>query len=48
MAILLYFVTNNAWTLAQQHFVYRRLDAEKAAEAKQVAATRANAAPKPA
>ncbi|WP_433621326.1 membrane protein insertase YidC [Nocardia sp. CA-120079] len=33
VAILLYFVTNNAWTLAQQHFVYRRLDAETAAEA---------------
>ncbi|WP_433520573.1 membrane protein insertase YidC [Nocardia pseudovaccinii] len=47
VAILLYFVTNNAWTLAQQHFVYRRLDAETAAEAKRVAATRADAAPKP-
>ncbi|MFI7666911.1 membrane protein insertase YidC [Nocardia sp. NPDC049526] len=47
VAILLYFVTNNAWTLAQQHFVYRRLDAETAAEAKRVAAARANSAPRP-
>ncbi|MEV5832898.1 membrane protein insertase YidC [Nocardia sp. NPDC052112] len=47
VAILVYFVTNNAWTLAQQHFVYRRLDAESATEAKRVATARANAAPKP-
>ncbi|MEU0501292.1 membrane protein insertase YidC [Nocardia sp. NPDC005998] len=47
VAILLYFVTNNAWTLAQQHVVYRRLDAETAAEATQVAARRVAAAPKP-
>lgn len=47
VAILLYFVTNNAWTLAQQHFVYRRLDAETATEAKRVAAAVANATPKP-
>ncbi|MEV4124468.1 membrane protein insertase YidC [Nocardia sp. NPDC049707] len=38
VAILLYFVTNNACTLAQQHFVYRRLDAESATEATRVAA----------
>ncbi len=47
VAILLYFVTNNACTLAQQHFVYRRLDTESAAEAKHVAVARANAAPRP-
>ncbi|WP_062989212.1 membrane protein insertase YidC [Nocardia anaemiae] len=47
VAILLYFVTNNAWTLAQQHFVYRRLDVETATEARRVAAARADAAPKP-
>ncbi|MFD6163181.1 membrane protein insertase YidC [Nocardia sp. NPDC060256] len=47
VAILLYFVTNNAWTLAQQHFVYRRLDAEAAAEAEQIATARAQLAPKP-
>ncbi|MFB7724164.1 membrane protein insertase YidC [Nocardia sp. NPDC056100] len=28
VAILLYFVTQNAWTFAQQHLVYRRFDAE--------------------
>ncbi|MFG1795289.1 membrane protein insertase YidC [Nocardia sp. NPDC049149] len=47
VAILLYFVTNNAWTLAQQHFVYRRLDTEAAAETQRVAAARAATAPKP-
>ncbi|WP_280431356.1 membrane protein insertase YidC [Nocardia brasiliensis] len=47
VAILLYFVTNNAWTLAQQHLVYRKLDAEAATEAKLVAAARAATAPKP-
>ncbi|MFE7799226.1 membrane protein insertase YidC [Nocardia sp. NPDC057440] len=47
VAILLYWVSNNAWTLAQQHLVYRRLDAESAAEARRVAVVRANTAPKP-
>ncbi|WP_378731164.1 membrane protein insertase YidC [Nocardia brasiliensis] len=47
VAILLYFVTNNAWTLAQQHFVYHRLDAEAAAEAQRTATVRAASAPKP-
>ncbi|WP_433655461.1 membrane protein insertase YidC [Nocardia sp. CA-128927] len=47
VAILLYFVTNNAWTLAQQHFVYHRLDAEAAAEAERTATARAQLAPKP-
>ncbi|MFQ6392665.1 membrane protein insertase YidC [Nocardia sp. KC 131] len=47
VAILLYWVSNNAWTLAQQHLVYRRLDAESAAEARRVATIRANTAPKP-
>lgn len=47
VAILLYFVTNNAWTFAQQHLVYRRLDAEAAAEAARIAAARVNTAPKP-
>ncbi|WP_433206142.1 membrane protein insertase YidC [Nocardia sp. CA-107356] len=47
VAILLYFVTNNAWTLAQQQIVYRRLDAETAAEATHVAARAVASAPKP-
>jgi YidC/Oxa1 family membrane protein insertase len=47
VAILLYWVSNNAWTLAQQHLVYRRLDAESAAETLRVAEARARTAPKP-
>ncbi|WP_405165109.1 membrane protein insertase YidC [Nocardia sp. NBC_01499] len=47
VAILLYFVTNNAWTLTQQHLVYRRLDAEAAVETQRAAAARAQLAPKP-
>jgi YidC/Oxa1 family membrane protein insertase len=31
IAILLYWLTNNAWTLVQQHIVFRRLAAEDAA-----------------
>ncbi|MEU8897507.1 membrane protein insertase YidC [Nocardia sp. NPDC048505] len=45
VAILLYWVSNNAWTLAQQHLVYRRLDAESATAAAQV--VRTATAPKP-
>jgi YidC/Oxa1 family membrane protein insertase len=30
VAILLYWLTNNLWTLAQQHVVYRKLAAEEA------------------
>ncbi|MET9491436.1 membrane protein insertase YidC [Nocardia sp. NPDC006630] len=33
VAILLYFVTQNAWTFVQQHLVYRRFDAEEAVPA---------------
>jgi YidC/Oxa1 family membrane protein insertase len=29
VAILLYFVSNNCWTLGQQHFVYGRIAAEQ-------------------
>lgn len=36
VAILLYFVTQNAWTFAQQHLIYRRLDAEPAAAPKPI------------
>ncbi|GAB2631575.1 membrane protein insertase YidC [Nocardia goodfellowii] len=46
VAILLYWVSNNAWTLAQQHFVYRRLDAESAAATTEVVVRKATA-PKP-
>jgi YidC/Oxa1 family membrane protein insertase len=30
VAILLYWLTNNLWTLVQQHIVFRKLDAEEA------------------
>lgn len=47
IAILLYWLSNNGWTLAQQHFVYRRIDREEE-EQKVVATTqRQNLAPKP-
>ncbi|GAA4484949.1 membrane protein insertase YidC [Rhodococcus olei] len=47
IAILLYWVSNNIWTYAQQHVVFRRIDAEE--EAKKAAALerRAENAPKP-
>ncbi|QIS13167.1 membrane protein insertase YidC [Nocardia arthritidis] len=51
VAILLYFVTNNACTFAQQHLVYRRLDADErqraAAAAQRTAEIRASNTPKP-
>lgn len=31
IAILLYWLTQNVWTMAQQHLVYRRMDAEERA-----------------
>lgn len=47
VAILLYWLSNNAWTLGQQYVVYHRIDREE--EAKKVAATtqRQALAPKP-
>ncbi|GGP38376.1 membrane protein insertase YidC [Saccharothrix coeruleofusca] len=47
IAILLYWLSNNAWTLGQQYVVYHRIDREE--EAKKVAATtqRQALAPKP-
>ena len=32
LAVLLYWVSNNLWTLGQQYVVYRRIDAEEAAK----------------
>ncbi|WP_199440601.1 membrane protein insertase YidC [Umezawaea beigongshangensis] len=47
IAILMYWLSNNAWTLGQQHFVYRRIDREEE-EKKVVATTQRQAlAPKP-
>lgn len=47
VAILIYWVTNNAWTLAQQHFVYRLLDREAEAAAQRTNRRRAALAPRP-
>ncbi|TLF98197.1 membrane protein insertase YidC [Nocardia cyriacigeorgica] len=51
IAVLLYFVTNNAWTFAQQRIVYRRIDRESApddtAAVDGTAAVRTATAPRP-
>ncbi|GAB2645796.1 membrane protein insertase YidC [Prescottella soli] len=47
IAILLYWVSNNIWTYAQQHIVFRRIDAEEAAKKQAVLERRADNAPKP-
>jgi YidC/Oxa1 family membrane protein insertase len=35
LAILLYWVSNNLWTLGQQYIVYKRIDAEQSAKAEE-------------
>jgi YidC/Oxa1 family membrane protein insertase len=47
LAVLLYWVANNLWTLGQQYVVYRRIDAEEAEKKAQVAADRQARAPRP-
>jgi YidC/Oxa1 family membrane protein insertase len=47
VAILIYWVTNNAWTLVQQHIVYRILDREAAQAAHRTKQRRAAYAPQP-
>ncbi len=47
LAVLLYWVSNNLWTLGQQYVVYRRIDAEEAAKKEQAAASRQARAPRP-
>jgi YidC/Oxa1 family membrane protein insertase len=47
VTILIYWVTNNMWTLAQQHFVYRMLDREAAQAAQLARQRRAAYAPQP-
>lgn len=46
LAILIYWVSNNLWTLGQQWVVYRRIDAEQAEKREQTAVTRQSLAPK--
>jgi YidC/Oxa1 family membrane protein insertase len=47
LAILLYWVSNNLWTLGQQYVVYRRIDAEQAEKKEQAVVTRQALAPRP-
>jgi YidC/Oxa1 family membrane protein insertase len=47
IAILLYWLSNNGWTLAQQHFVYRRIDREEEAKKVEAVTQRQALAPKP-
>ena len=47
LAILIYWVSNNLWTLGQQYVVYRRIDAEQAEKKEQAAANRQALAPRP-
>ena len=47
LAVLLYWVSNNLWTLGQQYVVYKRIDVEETAKREQVAAVQKARAPKP-
>jgi YidC/Oxa1 family membrane protein insertase len=47
LAVLLYWVSNNLWTLGQQYVVYRRIDAEESTKREQTTATRQALAPRP-
>jgi YidC/Oxa1 family membrane protein insertase len=47
LAILLYWLSNNLWTLAQQRLVYQRIDAEDAEKKDAAIATRQSLAPRP-
>ncbi len=47
LAILLYWVANNLWTLGQQWVVYRKIDREEAEKKQQVVEQRQSRAPRP-
>jgi YidC/Oxa1 family membrane protein insertase len=47
LAVLLYWVSNNLWTLGQQYVVYKRIDAEESEKKAQVVAERQARAPRP-
>ncbi|MFE2752378.1 membrane protein insertase YidC [Actinosynnema sp. NPDC059335] len=47
IAILLYWLSNNAWTLGQQYVVYHRIDREEEAKKVEATAQRTALAPKP-
>ena len=46
LAILVYWVANNLWTLGQQHVVYKKIDAEEAEAKSRKTETQRNLAPK--
>ncbi|KAA2263755.1 membrane protein insertase YidC [Solihabitans fulvus] len=47
IGLLLYWLANNGWTLAQQHVVYRKIDAEEDEKKSAAVAQRQALAPKP-
>ncbi len=47
LAVLLYWVANNLWTLGQQYVVYKRIDVEESTKRDQTAAVQKARAPKP-
>lgn len=47
LAVLLYWVANNLWTLGQQYIVYKRIDVEESAKRDEAAVVRQARAPKP-
>jgi YidC/Oxa1 family membrane protein insertase len=47
VGLLLYWLSNNVWTLAQQHFVFRRIDREEEVQKETALQNRANLAPRP-
>jgi YidC/Oxa1 family membrane protein insertase len=47
VAILIYWLSNNLWTLAQQRLVYNRIDAEEAEQKETAVAQRQALAPRP-
>jgi YidC/Oxa1 family membrane protein insertase len=47
LAVLLYWVSNNLWTLGQQYVVYKRIDVEESAKREQADVTRQARAPRP-
>ncbi|MBM7771036.1 YidC/Oxa1 family membrane protein insertase [Actinokineospora baliensis] len=47
IGLIMYWLSNNSWTLWQQRFVYKKVDAEEAAKKAEVQEKRAATAPKP-
>ncbi|QDQ98878.1 membrane protein insertase YidC [Tomitella fengzijianii] len=47
VAILIYWVSNNAWTVVQQHYVFKKITKEEEAKKERLEQVRADRAPKP-